>query len=137
MARLLYDSPKCIFVTKHFKKGVREIARMIFITGFYFKFFNCVSRTLIPCMLESKAEGCHSDPSPEVLSRRLFLLSCMLCPTLPTDLQAFPLAFFLFPAASCFIIEGRIQTHPGNTLLVLHGLFTTVFLLFFSSTTDA
>lgn len=34
---------------------------------------------------------------------------------------------FCFLLLSCFIIEGRIQTHPGNKLLVLHGLFITLF----------
>lgn len=34
---------------------------------------------------------------------------------------------FCFLLLSCFIIEGRIQTHPGNKLLVLHGLFISIF----------
>lgn len=34
---------------------------------------------------------------------------------------------FCFLLLSCFIIEGRIQTHPGNKLPVLHGVLISPF----------
>lgn len=60
-------------------------------------------------------------------------MSCMLCHHLYWPVS-FSIGFLsVFPLLSCFIIEGRIQTHPGNKLLVLHGLLISPFPYCFKS----
>ena len=53
-------------------------------------------------------------------------LHAMSCPFL-LICKLFHWLSFCFLLLSCFIIEGRIQTHPGNKLPVLHGVLISPF----------
>lgn len=91
--------------------------------------------------LNSQVENCHSGCLIFLLllwllNRKMFLLSCMLCPAPLLTCKLFHWLSFCFPLLSCFIIEGRIQTHPGNKLLVLHGLLISPFPYCFKSEID-
>lgn len=78
--------------------------------------------------LSLHVKNCHSEFSSPLLST--ITKSKDIFVELHAMLYSFLLICKLFHWLSfcllllfCFITEGRIQTHPGNKLLVLHGLF--------------